>query len=58
MFCRTPDGKKAGYYNRAEAAWSSLDPGYLNEINRAVAMAEKRQPIDFLCLPLGKVASP
>ncbi|MFH1152482.1 MAG: DUF3450 domain-containing protein [Pseudomonadota bacterium] len=57
LFCQTPDGKKAGVYNRAQSAWQTLNPKYLQDINRAVAMGEKRQPIDFLDLPIGKVVS-
>ncbi|MFO7885824.1 MAG: DUF3450 domain-containing protein [Desulfobacteraceae bacterium] len=56
LFCRTPDGKKTGTYDRAEGEWQVLDSRFNSEINRAFAMGRKREPIDFLNLPLGRMA--
>ena len=56
LFCRTPDGKKTGTYDRAEGEWQVLDSRFNAEINRAFAMGRKREPIDFLNLPLGRMA--
>ncbi|MEA1969118.1 MAG: DUF3450 domain-containing protein [Thermodesulfobacteriota bacterium] len=55
LFCRTPDGKTTGYYNEAEHAWQKLDTKYNPAINRACAMGAKREPIDFLSLPVGRM---
>lgn len=55
LFCRTPDGKSMGWYNRATERWEPLSDQYNRDINQAFEMALHRHPLEVIPLPLGRI---
>jgi hypothetical protein len=55
LFWRTPDGQRIGEYNRAAGRWLDLPDRYRQNVNRALAMAERRRPVEAISLPLGRI---
>jgi len=58
LFCRTPDGKVAGHYDRAAGRWAFLSSKYHRDINKAVEMARRERTIDLVRLPIGRIIVP
>lgn len=58
LFCRTPDGKVVGHYDRAAGRWASLSSKYHRDINKAVEMARRERTIDLVRLPIGRIIVP
>ncbi len=56
LFCLSPDGEVAGYYNVAESKWRMLPGRWRRELRAAIDMAEKHRPADLVCLPLGRLS--
>lgn len=56
LFFQTLDQKTCGFYNIAASAWQSLPPSYNRTIQVAVDIGAKRQPVEMLALPLGRMA--
>ena len=56
LFYLTLDQKGCGFYNEATKAWGPLADSHLRPIKAAMAMAGKRQPVELLSLPLGRMA--
>ena len=56
LFYLTLDQKGCGFYNEATKAWEPLADSHLRPIKTAMAMAGKRQPVELLSLPLGRMA--
>lgn len=55
LFYLTLDHTQCGYYNEATKTWEQLAESHLHVIRSAMAMAGKRQPVEFLSLPLGRM---
>ncbi len=57
LFYLTLDQSGCGFYNMATKAWEPLAAGHLRAIKATVAIAGKRQPVELLSLPLGRMAN-
>lgn len=57
LFCCTPDGRVAGYFNVAGSKWNTLPSGWNHEIGTAVEMVQKRRPMELLYLPVGRLSA-
>jgi hypothetical protein len=55
LFWRTPDGARAGEYDRAAGAWVDLPGKHHRAIGLAMEMAERRRTVDLVSLPLGRI---
>ncbi len=56
LFFTSIDGLKCGWYNMAAGRYQLLPGKYNHAINQAVAMAIKRRPVEFVNLPVGRLA--
>lgn len=57
LYYRTPDGGRCGWFNRETASWEPLPDRFSREIQRAMAIAEKRRTPELLDLPVGRPES-
>lgn len=55
LFWRTPDGARAGEYDRVARAWVELPRKYHRAIALAMEIAERRRAVELLSLPLGRI---
>lgn len=55
LFCQSLDGRQSGFYNPAEGAWQPLTATHKQALHSAVDIAAKRQPVELLILPLGRL---
>lgn len=55
IFWQTPDGRRAGEYDRAADRWVELPTGHRRNIGAAVEMASKRKPVELIKLPVGRI---
>ncbi len=55
LYYQSLDGKAVGFYNVAEDKWDSLPASHAPAIGTAINIAAKRQPVELLTLPLGKL---
>ncbi len=55
LFWRTPDGRRAGQYDRVSGRWVELPAKYRRGITLAMEMAAKRRPIELVRLPVGRI---
>ncbi len=55
LFWRTPDGDRAGTFDRASWEWVELPPSYGRTIGSAIEMASRIRPAQLIDLPLGRV---
>jgi len=55
LFWRTPDGARAGEYDRVARAWVDLPGKHHRAIGQAMEMAEHRRAVDLVSLPLGRI---
>ncbi len=51
LLYRRPDGKDAGYWDKAEKKWVS-DPGIQKDVDHALRVAKKQGAPDLLWVPL------
>lgn len=51
----TLDELSCGFYNLAESKWQPLPERYIRSLQTAVAIADKRRPIEFIDMPLGSM---
>lgn len=58
LFYLSLDQGNCGSYNLASKTWQPLDDAYLRPLKSAVAMAGKRQPVELVSLPLGRMVQP
>lgn len=58
LFCRTPDGKKIGWYDRAKGKWQPLSAGYMRDIDQTFDMVMRHCPVEIVRLPLGRIETP
>lgn len=56
LFWRTPDGSRAGEFDRASGTWTELDGSARNAVNAALDMAMRRRQHEVIGLPLGRIA--
>ncbi|MBU1196253.1 MAG: DUF3450 domain-containing protein [Proteobacteria bacterium] len=50
------DGRSAAVFNVKDNQWQALDETCIPDISRGVEMAAKRQPVEILTLPVGRLA--
>jgi len=55
VFWRTPDGEKAGEYDRASGSWILLPDKYRESITKTIEMATRMRPVEIIDLPLGRI---
>jgi archaellum component FlaC len=55
LFWRTPDGDRAGTFDRESWEWVELPPSYGRTIGDAIEMASRIRPVQLINLPLGRV---
>ena len=58
LFCRTPDGRVVGVFDRERQRWAVLPSKYRREINKAVDIAGRRRAIELIRLPIGRILIP
>ena len=56
IFWQTPDGKRAGEYDRVGKKWVEFPAGFSRSIQIAVEIANKRRPIELIKVPVGRLA--
>jgi hypothetical protein len=57
LYYRSLDGLKTGFYNVAANKWSPLPSSYTPAITAAIDIAAKREPVELLSIPLGKLVT-
>ncbi len=55
VFWQTPDGSRAGEYDRATGEWVELPSRYRRGIRMAMEMAGRQRSIELVKLPLGRI---
>jgi hypothetical protein len=56
VFWRTPNGRRAGEFDRASGQWVEFDNrGYSRNIGMAMDMANRIRPVELISLPLGRI---
>jgi septal ring factor EnvC (AmiA/AmiB activator) len=55
LFWQTPDGDRAGTFDRATWEWVELPPSHGRPIGIAIEMASRIRPVQLIELPLGRV---
>lgn len=55
LFCLSLDQAVAGYFNVATGDWAPLPDHWGRDIQAAIAMSQKKRPVDMVCLPLGQL---
>ena len=56
IFWQTPDGKRAGEYDRVGKKWVEFPAGFSRSIQIAIEIANKRRPIELIKVPVGRLA--
>jgi hypothetical protein len=54
-FYRSLDGEQVGRWNEAEDTWQPLSRDYSRSIKKAIDMAQRKQAVDLVDLPIGGV---
>ncbi len=54
LFCVSPDGRRAGRYDRTIQRWVPLDPGYADGLMMLREMINGQRPMDLVMVPVGK----
>jgi len=55
LFWMTPDGERAGEFDRVAGRWVELPGQYRKSIRMAVEMAARQRPVELLRLPVGRI---
>ena len=55
LFYQTLDRQENGWFNVAENRWEKLPKTYNREISSAIDIGARRQPVELLTLPLGRL---
>lgn len=58
LYYQRLDQQSAGFYNVARGAWEPLDKRANRALTAAIAIGTKRQPVEILDMPLGRLAQP
>jgi hypothetical protein len=56
LFYQSLDQSECGFYNVADAKWQGLPATYNRDIAAAIDIGAKRQPVELLSLPLGRIS--
>lgn len=56
LFYQSLDQSECGFYNVADAKWQELPATYNRDIAAAIDIGAKRQPVELLSLPLGRIS--
>lgn len=55
LYWRTPDGKRAGWFDPGARVWTELPGRHRRNIGLALEMAARMRPVEPISLPLGRV---
>ncbi len=55
LFYQTMDRQESGWFNAADSTWEKLPNTYNRDISTAIDIGAKRQPVELLTLPLGRL---
>ena len=55
QFYKTPDDGQVGHYDPVTRRWVRLPAKYRRVIDRAMEMANRRRPIEFVQIPIGRI---
>ena len=55
LYYVTLDERQCGVFDLAESGWKRLPDRYVEPLKTAVAIAEKRRPVEFISMPLGRM---
>jgi hypothetical protein len=55
LYCLSLDRKQGGFFNPADGAWQPLSAAHKPALHTAIDIAAKRQPVELLILPLGRL---
>jgi hypothetical protein len=58
LYYQRLDKEASGFYNIARDAWEPLDREANRTLTTAIAIGTKRQPVEILDMPLGRLAQP
>jgi FtsZ-binding cell division protein ZapB len=58
IFYQTLDHSRSGLFDVASRTWIPLPPSFDNALQTAIDVGAKRQPVELLSLPLGRMAAP
>jgi hypothetical protein len=58
LYYQSLDQQSGGFYNIARNAWAPLDKDANRALTTAIAIGTKRQPVEILDMPLGRLARP
>ncbi len=58
LFYQSLDGDECGVYNVAKNGWEPLSAAHKNAVSTAVDIAAKRQSVELLNLPVGRLVEP
>ena len=58
IFYQTLDHSRSGMFDVAARNWIALPPSFDNGLQTAIDIGAKRQPVELLSLPLGRMAAP
>lgn len=58
LFYQTLDHHRSGMFDVAAGAWTPLPSSFDRALRTAIDIAAKRQPVELLNLPLGRMATP
>jgi hypothetical protein len=58
LFYQTLDHSRSGMFDVATRTWIPLPPSFDNALEAAIDIGAKRQPVELLSLPLGRMAAP
>ena len=56
LFALSLDRQRCAFYDQVDEEWKWLDPRWCDELDKAIAMANKQRPVDILNLPFGSLA--
>lgn len=55
LYYVTLDENQCGFFDPAKQSWQELPGQYIEPLKTAVAVAEKRRPVEFINMPLGRL---
>ena len=58
LFYQTLDHSRSGMFDVASRRWIPLPSSVDNDLRTAIDIGAKRQPVELLSLPLGRMATP
>ena len=55
LYYVTLDERQCGFFDPAKKGWRKLPDRYVHSLQTAVAIADKRRPVEFINMPLGRM---